>query len=259
MHWLGKYHILKLMVYRENEDKQMKVGVSKFGFFNLKKVMVFLPMVVALVLAGFFYFKWQELKQDGVEMTQEEARKEIGEIVKKIGRLVLLPEGEIPVLVKIEDKDKISKNQNFFEKTENGDMMLVYKEAKKAYLYRPSEDKLINMAPVDIQGDDVEVVRSAEVGDEVFDVVIRSSAQAAELSEEFSKILLEEFDDLRLMALEDAASDDYEISMLVVNIAGVEELADEIADRFGLQLLESLPEGEVSSEGALVVILGNDR
>lgn len=240
----------------ESKEKRFKVGGSKVGL----KVMLGLFTTTAVVLAGFFYFKWQGLKNNSSEVTQQENLKEIEEMVEKIGKLVWLPEGEVPVLVRIEDKEKINKNQNFFEKTENGDVMLVYKEAKKAYLYRPSENKLINMAPVNIEGSDgVEEIREVEEKSEVFEVVIRSSAQATEISEDFSKALLAEFSNLRVLDLENTTNDGYDNSLLIVNSDEIGELADEIADKFGLLIVETLPEGEVFSESDLVVILGSDR
>jgi hypothetical protein len=40
------------------------------------------------------------------------------------------------------------KSQAFYANAENGDKVLLYQQAKKAYLYRPSINKVIDIAPV---------------------------------------------------------------------------------------------------------------
>lgn len=79
--------------------------------------------------------------------------KEAGEaksnaIVEKVGNLYLLPEGEEPTVAAIQDKTKMTDNKAFFLKAENGDYLLIYKEAKLALIYREGENKLVNVAPV---------------------------------------------------------------------------------------------------------------
>lgn len=46
-------------------------------------------------------------------------------------------------------KDKL-KDQTFFAKSENGDKVLIYAKAKRIYLFRPSESKLLEAAPLNI-------------------------------------------------------------------------------------------------------------
>ncbi len=66
---------------------------------------------------------------------------------KEIGRFIELPTGEEPVLATVLDIEKL-KGQPFFAKAINGDKVLIYSQNKKAILYRPSNGKVLEMAPL---------------------------------------------------------------------------------------------------------------
>ncbi len=65
-----------------------------------------------------------------------------------VGRHYVLPTDEEPALATVEDKTKVK--SEFFRSAENGDKLLVYKNAKKVILYRPSIDRIIEIGPVSI-------------------------------------------------------------------------------------------------------------
>ncbi len=71
---------------------------------------------------------------------------EVEDIKLAIGKHYLLPSDEEPALLTVEDKTKVT--SSFFARAENGDKILVYKNNKKALLYRPSIDKIIEVGPV---------------------------------------------------------------------------------------------------------------
>lgn len=75
---------------------------------------------------------------------------EVARIVGEVGKLYALPEGEEPIVATVSDKEK-SREQPFFAKAENGDITLIYSNAKLAVLYRPSTKQLINVSSVTIQ------------------------------------------------------------------------------------------------------------
>lgn len=60
-----------------------------------------------------------------------------------------LPKEETPTIATISDKEKL-KGQVFFDAAENGDVLFAYTTAMKAILYRPSTNKIINVAPIAI-------------------------------------------------------------------------------------------------------------
>ncbi|MBI5357887.1 hypothetical protein HZB74_03515 [Candidatus Saccharibacteria bacterium] len=63
--------------------------------------------------------------------------------------MVEVPQGEEPTIATVQDVSKLQ-NQAFFKNAQNGDKVLIYSQAKKAILYRPSTDKIIEVGPVNI-------------------------------------------------------------------------------------------------------------
>jgi hypothetical protein len=93
----------------------------------------------------YYYNKYHALKTNAnVEAEQETKR-----LVGVLGKLIELPQGETPTVATISDKEKL-KGQSFFDNAENGDILFAYTNAMKAILYRPSINKIINVAPISI-------------------------------------------------------------------------------------------------------------
>ena len=100
--------------------------------------------VVALGLTFYFYSEYSALKNPD-KSTQEETAK----LIAQVGKLMVLPEGETPTAATVSDPEKLQSNP-FFAKAKKGDRVLIYAKAKKAILYNPESNKIIEVAPIDI-------------------------------------------------------------------------------------------------------------
>jgi len=118
---------------------------------NKERIIVLLIVIVLLISGGFVYYNNQKKLQDTQETISlsEQREKENSELIEKVGKLILLPTNEQPTIATITDKSQLS-TQPFFNNAVDGDKVLVYANAKKAILYRPSTDKIIEVAPVNI-------------------------------------------------------------------------------------------------------------
>ena len=103
-------------------------------------------LVVVLIVAGYFYKN--NISYKNPELAAELEAKELAE---KVGKLVLLPEGEVPALATVTDPELL-KNQAFFAEAQSGDKVLIYTNAKKAILFRPSLNLVINISTVNLGG-----------------------------------------------------------------------------------------------------------
>ncbi len=113
---------------------------------NLKVLAVVLGVLV-LGLAGTSGMLYRQVKQLKVA-PQQAAQQENQKIINAVGKLVLLPEGETPTIATVTDPDKLKKEQAFFARSATGDKVLIYTRALKAIMYRPSENKIIEIAPL---------------------------------------------------------------------------------------------------------------
>lgn len=128
-----------------------------FGIFNSTDLMKYLPWIaIAVVILGaggiavWQYSKVQKLNQQLTELKKnpQQASEDITKsVVEKVGKLIILPEGEQPTLATVSDPSKL-KNQPFFANAEIGDRVLIYSTAKKAILYSEKENKIKEVAPI---------------------------------------------------------------------------------------------------------------
>lgn len=102
--------------------------------------------IVALGAAGYFYYQYS-LVQKKLKTASPPDQNQV--LISQISKLMELPPGETPTIASVTDKDKLQ-NQPFFTKAQNGDRVLIYVDAKKAILFRPSLNKIIDVAPVNI-------------------------------------------------------------------------------------------------------------
>lgn len=114
---------------------------------NNSKLILAILGLLTLVLAGttaVFYRQASQLKADPQKAAQDESQK----VIDAVGKLVLLPEGEAPTIATVTDPEKLKSEQAFFAKAVAGDKVLIYTRALKAIMYRPSENKIIEVAPL---------------------------------------------------------------------------------------------------------------
>ncbi|MFZ2484727.1 MAG: hypothetical protein WAX80_02125 [Minisyncoccia bacterium] len=99
-------------------------------------ILAVLILISAVSTAGYFYL--QSKKQD-----------ESKNILDQVSKLIILPQDEQPTIATITDLEQL-KDQEFFANAEVGDKVIIYTKAKKAILYRPSENKIVEVAPLNL-------------------------------------------------------------------------------------------------------------
>lgn len=106
-------------------------------------------LIALLILTSastlYLYRQTRTLTQDPNAVAQQQT----ADVVAAVGKLIVLPEGETPTVATVSDPDKL-KDQPFFAHAKTGDKVLVYTSAKMAYLYDPSINKVVEVAPLNI-------------------------------------------------------------------------------------------------------------
>lgn len=72
---------------------------------------------------------------------------EVRALVSDVGEHMLLPDDETPTLATVSDMHALE-GQVFFRNAKEGDKVLMYLQAQRAIIYRPSIDKIIEVGPI---------------------------------------------------------------------------------------------------------------
>lgn len=130
----------------DNKKKDKKKRMRKPKLLTL-----FLVLVLLALAAGsfFLYKKYNETKKEveklsTVQGQQELNKTQVNQLLGEMRAIIVLPKGEDPVVATITDVSKLNKNA-FYKEAQNGDRVVVFAEAKKAFIYRPSTKTIINV------------------------------------------------------------------------------------------------------------------
>ena len=191
-----------------------------------------------LLLAGLGVWWW-------VYWGSLDARRQMQRVVREVGRLIVLPEGEEPTLATVTDGEQVSK-QPFFAKAQKGDKVLLYPVAKMAFLYRPAWRKLVNVGPI-----------SGEISYQKFTVAVRNGSGSKETVGAFESALRASFPNVVASKTIASRSDFPNTIVIPVKDEGY-ALARLVADSLHLQL-GVLPNGEAMPDGAeVLIVVGRD-
>ncbi len=115
---------------------------------KIKSIVLYLLMAAVLVASGFAVYFWNEsvaLKKNPQRAAQQETLK----LISTISKLIVLPEGENPTIATVTDPERL-REQPFFAKAQTGDKVLIYTDSRKAILYSPVQNKIVEVAPINI-------------------------------------------------------------------------------------------------------------
>lgn len=133
------------------KSKKMRSFSKPKGNMLLWLLMIVL-LAAAVGTAAYYVNRYHDSQKQVKKLASNPtitAQQEQQQLLDKVGKLTVLPTGETPTIATVTDITKL-KDQAFFVNAVNGDKVLIYTQAKKAFLYRPSTNKIINIAPVNL-------------------------------------------------------------------------------------------------------------
>lgn len=246
---------------------------NKLGFFRSKKGLG-LAILAAVIVVGasgvYFYSQNSTPEKMAAGKTKDSVK-----LLDKIGKLIELPTTEEPIIATVSDVNKLPK-QDFYDKAQNGDRVLVYKDSKMAILYRPSQNKIIKVGTVTVEGSASAAASGSAVAGAtdkdasekpessptptpgVLKVVIYNGTKTAGLAKKTGDSLTSKFNNIEISSTANATAD-YTKSLIVdlsgKNSSAAKSLAGELLGEVG-----ELPESESQPSGAdILVILGNQE
>lgn len=112
-----------------------------------KKLLLILLILLVVILSGTTLYLYMHGKAAAKSGDGTVSQTEAKALAQKVGRLIILPDDEVPTVATVSDPDKL-KDQSFFASAKAGDKVLIYTNAKIAVLYDPTLDKIVTVAPI---------------------------------------------------------------------------------------------------------------
>jgi len=126
---------------------------------TVSRTQLLLIAVIATVLAIFLasaglYFRTAQLlaKLSTTEGQQELKKNEADKIVKSLAKVTYLP-AEEPSIATILEPRSLATKSAFYKDVQKGDKLIVYQHAKKVFIFRPTQNLVVNVGPL-ITGDE---------------------------------------------------------------------------------------------------------
>jgi len=234
-----------------------KTSFKVIGFF-----------LVLIVIGVLVYLQVSSL-EDAPINAEQNAQKEVKELVTELGKIMLIPEGEVPQIATVADITKLTE-QPFFKNAQNGDKVVIFQSRKEAILYRPSVRKIITMTPMNDQlsgtssaqntPQPTTAVSVTPVIAQKARVMVVNSTQTAGLARKGGALLNKD----KYTVTTGNAREEYAKSTISVVSKDVKSMSAFVADLSSVYSkvkpsVVPLPAGEIVPAGVdIVVILGND-
>jgi hypothetical protein len=228
----------------------MHQGHSSTGktVIKIAAVVLLLTALAGGIVTAVYYKRQYEAAKSETEVTKD--------LIEKVSKIINLPVNEDPTVATISDISKLT-GQPFFTQAQNGDKVLIYAQAKKAYLYRPSTNKIVDVTVLSVADSTKTATPSAKQNADPtpIRVVLLNGTTTAGLTAAAEKKLAG-VNGVSVSARGNAKSATY-TSTSVVNVSGISKTAiDAIATAVG-GTVDSLPTGEAKPDADVLIILSN--
>lgn len=233
-------------------------------FSRLRHLFSFLIIIilgVGIIILGLAYYKEHKANKalSSPEASAEMAKKETTALLEKVGRLIRLPADEEPTIATVTDAASLAKEQVFYANAKNGDKVLVYFKAKKAIIYDPINDILVNVGPVFLNEDNTTKTEESAPIPEVkqINIEVRNGTRVSGKANELSEIIKKISPDFLVSKVGTATKRDYPAMVIVDFSKGDKaELINLLETNLNAKATKEMPDGEASSEAEILVIVG---
>jgi hypothetical protein len=221
----------------------------------LKRTMVVRAVLVVIALlilsVGVYFFLQYQRTQQLLKNPNLAAQAEAQSLVTKVGRLMDLPKGEQPTIATVSDVTKLQ-GQSFFKNAKNGFKVLIFTKAKKAILYDPKGDKIVEVTVLALE----QPAASASAEAKPVTVVLYNGTTTSGLATTVEKQIKDKGIKVTVALKANASKQDY-TKTIVVDLTGKNaSIAKDLATFLGGEV-GSLPAGETKPTGAeILIILG---
>ncbi len=230
----------------------------KFVTIKPRVVAFSLVGIIVVSLLGYGVVRFLALQKE-VQMlksspkaAQDAAKEDVKQLIEKIGKLIAIPKDETPTVATVNDIEKL-KSSPFFTNAKNGDRVLIYTTAKKAILYRPAENKIIDVGPISIG------TPSASLAPASVNIVLLNGTTVTGLTKKYEAELKTVLSEAVIVDRDNAVNRELEKTIIVDIKKDKSAQVAELAKTLGIQV-SPLPEGEaLPKSGDFLIIVGSDK
>lgn len=210
--------------------------------------------VVIVAGVSFFFYRRRQERLYQFQNLEAYATQEAESLKVEVGEFVMLPD-ELPTIATVTDPSLLQ-DEVFFQKAQSGDKVLLFTEAKKAYLYRPSEKRVIDFTILNIIPE--LDTSSTTAQSESLTLTILNGTKVRGLAGTYEQQLASDEARLVVQATGNTVSRQYSESVLIDITKKNPELVQELATKLNLKL-EAFPSDEATPSSDVVIILGQDQ
>jgi hypothetical protein len=201
------------------------------------------------------------------------------ELITEVSSKIMLPADEKPTVAIVSDINRL-KDQQFFAGGQNGDVVLIYMNSKKAILYRPGDKKIVEVAPVNLSPNQAASVAGTTSTQNAAQPTVapskttpavtptpapmtatfslRNGTQITGLARSFQTQLLAKYPLAQVVETGNAVNRNT-ASTLLVDVKGTQAgTALQISQALGISV-GSLPLGETAPAADFLIIIGADK
>lgn len=218
--------------------------------FYVATAILFIVLLGGAAFFGYQYFILQKQFQNSPAATQKAAQEEARKLVAEVGKLMVLPNNELPTVATVTDINKL-KDQVFFQQAKNGNKVLIFTNAKLAILYDPQIHKIVNVGPVNI-GTQPNQPTQAKID-------LRNGTDINGLTTKVDAQLQKAFPGLAIVKKEQGTNSTYDRTIVVALNPIAKDAALTLAKFFNASVVDLPSQEEKPDSIDILIILGKDR
>jgi hypothetical protein len=224
--------------------------VKKVAFKRFLFVFVISIAVIGLLGTYFFYSKYQQ----SLQTPKAVQVKETDELLRKVSKHIILP-SDTPTIATVTDVKKL-KDQTFFAHAKDGDKVLIYTNERKAILYNPTLDRIVEVGPLNItSGTNTGTQTNTATAKTPLRLAIYNGTVASGSAKRFEAYVQSKINNVDIVVLKQAKKLTYTDTLVIDLTKENTDFVNKAADMLNGQVT-SLPVGEIRPNADILIIMG---
>ncbi len=218
---------------------------QKFPFRTILFLFGILVLFLLIIIGVYFFVQNQKTK-----LSTPAAQ--TNQVIEEVGKLIDLP-SEVPTIATITDISKL-KGQLFFTNAKNGDKVLIYANAKKAIIYDPTTNKLVNVGPFGVTQSTQQTTQGSSPTPQKVSVALLNGTQIVGFTRTIEDKLKTADPTANVISKGNAVKSTY-TTTIIVDISGNQTTQAQTLAKGLNGTISQMPQGEIAPPNASIVII----